>query len=1498
MCLICRFLSNYSGVNNCPAATSRDIITAVTAVVSVCTSDDIRDGDALSAHFSGAADAALIPPLRTAYVVALLSSVQPPVALSASACACISRVVVDALNGVGACDADLTAFVTHNARALLQCAPAFRAAIESRIIEVIRRRSADAVKESRAVYERDERIVVMAIGLVDGAASAEYVAELWSSVLAALETAPSRHWRLELISAALRCPAMSAAEKFVSLIDRFIVDFERATAFRIGTDESDVQWSDTAPPPLPSDMDALYVLGRFSSAFALAASGTSADTRSRFDRLMVAVAVSGLTSADSRVIASARRLIRHYGEAHWPLIDLILTSLDGRQAHLANELVHNAHLLDKLNGKTLLRSFVPALLSKAFTHEITSVRRSVFGAVHARLTLISANAQSADEKERNVRCFLPLNAVLAAVMRFANDAALFDDETFHCDFADFLVKYAGALRDDNFVSRFICAIDSITTSHVALQYQLQLIADELSAPAGLSDAGFAALVAINQTRICQATEQRRDQLTQLTIRVLIKHAPSALRINDIARFIRLLPASAIKRPSNAFTLIQTLLQADRQELLADEWKRALTADDDDDDTSDSSSWRNALSLYRFVLPASALSFVVPLSLLLDGVPQRTYLRGSSVARAVVVTLAAYEYLDAEVHYIIDGAIDARCSELSAVVVGAIDAAMSQRRVAPIFVEHIIPLTQIICQRAVNAEMIRAVAECALRVQDAAAASDDTAPMQLLRMCVTAIAAQTQESNGAATARTIDYLSTAELSPRTDAEWRLVWTETFHRERWCALRIMIQRLSSEAPSIERERLCLAVIQCGLTAIQILSEHFQSDVFLVLNQTFSIVLDETSSVSALILTAIDEVHRAAVTALREMDCGRVHPHFIQLLLNEKCFALTQLHETEQSTLRRTLRATMSRCANDARFAADFAAIISARWLNFPHITRRYVADVISICCFHANTRSESSRRPSQHHRDERDHITHSAHSLADGMLPPPWRSSIDCSVRINGLLFIERAVDEINVTTTTTTTTTTMERRRSDLAAIVCDVIDVLLGSASVQSTVCEVNGVGGAFLIKSYCWQTLCVASRAFVGLSSAAICDRGESAVWPLFVNTISATIRSAVEVFLCSFYSRQPHRIAHSLLTKFDTLINRPPLIASIVVIASYCALTLRDDEIALSVLRSLLPPLTANFAHSRLIAQFFFKEIFLSVQNGGRSDSAGEFAVYERVCRALDSSADVCRLRLKQAAYFQQNNATRLCCVSGLLMSGHLAIPPSIVEQTKDEVRNVLTHVRAQFDQVAEAKEAAPTKSAKEAATSECDVVGHQTPQLSSRMKEFTQDDIDDGARTDESALRRPFPVSVYAGYIESVANVAALCRAAEVFGVERLIVASPLTLRDEAFRKISVLSERHINVAVVPTDDRSVSEMIRRAKADGVTVIGIEQCTTSRPLQHYAFPRRCLLVFGREKTGLPYAAINLCDTILEVPQFGLTRSLNVHVTAAVVLWSYVQQNITADL
>ena len=72
----------------------------------------------------------------------------------------------------------------------------------------------------------------------------------------------------------------------------------------------------------------------------------------------------------------------------------------------------------------------------------------------------------------------------------------------------------------------------------------------------------------------------------------------------------------------------------------------------------------------------------------------------------------------------------------------------------------------------------------------------------------------------------------------------------------------------------------------------------------------------------------------------------------------------------------------------------------------------------------------------------------------------------------------------------------------------------------------------------------------------------------------------------------------------------------------------------------------------------------------------------------------------------------------------------------------------------------------------------------------------------------------------------------------------------------------------------------------------MIGLEQTANSKKVEEFVFPEKCVLLLGNEKEGMPIKYIQLMDACIEIPQYGMVRSLNVHVSGAICIWEYTKQ------
>lgn len=157
-----------------------------------------------------------------------------------------------------------------------------------------------------------------------------------------------------------------------------------------------------------------------------------------------------------------------------------------------------------------------------------------------------------------------------------------------------------------------------------------------------------------------------------------------------------------------------------------------------------------------------------------------------------------------------------------------------------------------------------------------------------------------------------------------------------------------------------------------------------------------------------------------------------------------------------------------------------------------------------------------------------------------------------------------------------------------------------------------------------------------------------------------------------------------------------------------------------------------------------------------------------------------------------------------------------------------------------------------------------------------------------------RESFDMIVVASLIDRLPNLAGLSRTCEVFGVTTLVVPNISLLKEAEFKNISMTSDQWLDIRQVrPAEIESYLQMLR---LDGYRILAVEQSSQSQPLQNYTFPRKTCLLMGNEKEGVPAELLQLVDDCVEIPQFGMIRSLNVHVSGSVVIWEARRQALSS--
>ena len=149
---------------------------------------------------------------------------------------------------------------------------------------------------------------------------------------------------------------------------------------------------------------------------------------------------------------------------------------------------------------------------------------------------------------------------------------------------------------------------------------------------------------------------------------------------------------------------------------------------------------------------------------------------------------------------------------------------------------------------------------------------------------------------------------------------------------------------------------------------------------------------------------------------------------------------------------------------------------------------------------------------------------------------------------------------------------------------------------------------------------------------------------------------------------------------------------------------------------------------------------------------------------------------------------------------------------------------------------------------------------------------------------------PLIVVLDDVRSMHNVGSVFRTGDAFRIEAVylcgITSTPpmAEIHKTALGAEDSVSWRYYSTAL---------EALEALKAEGYTVLSIEQAHGSTMLQDFIpiYNNRYAVIFGNEVKGVHQEVVDASDGCLEIPQYGTKHSMNVSVTAGIVIWHFAQ-------
>ena len=110
----------------------------------------------------------------------------------------------------------------------------------------------------------------------------------------------------------------------------------------------------------------------------------------------------------------------------------------------------------------------------------------------------------------------------------------------------------------------------------------------------------------------------------------------------------------------------------------------------------------------------------------------------------------------------------------------------------------------------------------------------------------------------------------------------------------------------------------------------------------------------------------------------------------------------------------------------------------------------------------------------------------------------------------------------------------------------------------------------------------------------------------------------------------------------------------------------------------------------------------------------------------------------------------------------------------------------------------------------------------------------------------------------------------------------------------RRGAMVTDRYQHILHHPTVEEFVSWSKTANDGKAMPIIAIDNVPGCKQLESYKLPETCVLLFGQEGPGLSDAAIAAAKDVVEITQFGSTRSINASAAAAITMHQWVMQNV----
>lgn len=136
----------------------------------------------------------------------------------------------------------------------------------------------------------------------------------------------------------------------------------------------------------------------------------------------------------------------------------------------------------------------------------------------------------------------------------------------------------------------------------------------------------------------------------------------------------------------------------------------------------------------------------------------------------------------------------------------------------------------------------------------------------------------------------------------------------------------------------------------------------------------------------------------------------------------------------------------------------------------------------------------------------------------------------------------------------------------------------------------------------------------------------------------------------------------------------------------------------------------------------------------------------------------------------------------------------------------------------------------------------------------------------------------------------NIGAIVRTANAYNVAGVHIVG----KKHWNQRGAMVTDKYLRMHHHP----DVESFLAWANAQQLEVIGIDNVPGSQPLETAVLPADCVMLFGQEGPGLSDAALAGCARVLDIRQYGSTRSINASAAGAIAMFAWALQHASHDV